>query len=166
MDPVFVLGERAAALELIGALDQMPALSAMPANRLLANLIETYDRNAADLRPLTELMRQGGVPPARWYREVQAAQLRASGKTRTVEFSGVSILRLAALFPEAQFVVVHQLRRAIPRSRRSPAPAPVRILEIDAADPIAPATLERVLAFLGEEPERRVLDLSDTSVVV
>ena len=48
---------------------------------------------------------------ARWYGDVQAGWLRASGKERTVEFSGLSVLRLCGLFPRAQFVVVHQLKR-------------------------------------------------------
>lgn len=159
--PVFVLGERPAAMELVRALGDTPALSAMPANRLLLDLIAAVERCLPDLEPLAVFERDGHLPPASWYREVQAARLCQSGKSRTVEFSGASILRLSSLFPTAQFLVVHQLKRAIPRSRRLPALGRGRILEIDSAEPTAPETLERALAFLGETPEMAIVDLSD-----
>jgi hypothetical protein len=159
--PVFVLGERPAAMELVRALGDTPTLSAMPANRLLSDLVSAVERCLPDLEPLAVVGRGGHVPPASWYVEVQAARLRQSGKSRTVEFSGVSVLRLCDLFPTAQFMVVHQLKRAIPRSRRLPALGQGRILEIDSAQATTPETLGRALAFLGETPEPVVLDLSD-----
>lgn len=160
--PVFVLGERAPAVQLVEALGQTPTLHAVPANRLLPELLATAERCARHLELGTELDAHG-LRPAWWHGDFQAAQLRASGKTRTVEFSGVSILRLCRLFPRGQFVLVRHLDRAIPRSRRVPAPEQDRILEIDYRTVDDAETLERVLAFLDQPAEAVVLDLSDAS---
>jgi hypothetical protein len=161
--PVFVLGERAAAVQLARALGDTPTLCALPANRLLAEMVSATDRCAAVLGPLSGVARDG-LRPARWYRDVQAAHLRASGKPRTVEYSGVSTLRLCQLFPGAQFVVVRQLQRAMPRSRILPAIERQRILEVDSGTVTLPDTLEHVLAFLGEPADTLELDLSDQPV--
>jgi hypothetical protein len=161
--PVFVLGERAAAVQLARALGETPTLCAIPANRLLAEMLSATDRCAAVLGPLSGVAREG-LRPGAWYRDLQAAHLRASGKPRTVEYSGVSILRLCQLFPGAQFVVVRQRKRAMPRSRRLPALERERILEVDSETVDDPDTLERVLAFLGAPAETVVLDLSDQLV--
>jgi hypothetical protein len=162
--PVFVLGERAPALQLVQTLGQTPTLQAVPANRLLPELLAAAERCTRRLDLGTDLDAQG-LRPARWYGDFQAAQLRASGKTRTVEFSGLSILRLCHLFSWGQFVLVRHLERAIPRSRRVPAPERDRILEIDYQTVDDPETLERVLAFLDQRAEALVLDLSDRSAV-
>ena len=162
--PVFVLGERPAAMELVRALGETPALCALPGNRVLRDLLSAVERARADLEPLAGSTPGGSALAARWYRDVQAAWLRTSGKDRTVEFSGLSVLRLCELFPSAQFVVVHQLKRAIPRSRRLPPSGRERILEVDSARATDPDTIEDVLDFLGE-PEQVVLDLSDDRVV-
>jgi hypothetical protein len=162
--PVFVLGERNAALQLVRALGETPTLCAMPANRLLFELVHALDRCSRDLEPLTGSAHDGLRPPATWYRDIQAARLRGSGKTRTVEFSPLSILRLCELFPRGQFLVVRQLKRAIPPSRRLPAPELERILEIDSESATTPGTLERALTFLGESTGPVELDLSDDEV--
>ncbi len=159
--PVFVLGERPAAIEAVRALGETPGFCAMPSNRLLSDLVWAVDRWLPDLEPLAALSRDGYVPPASWYREVQAARLAQTGKTRTVEFSGVSVLRLCRLFPAAQFVVVRRLERAIPRSRQLPTLGRDRIVEIDRADTTTPETLEHLLMFLGELAAPVVVDLSD-----
>jgi hypothetical protein len=161
--PVFVLGERPAAMALLRALGDTPTLCALPPNRLLAEVLSATDRCTAVLGPLNGLAREG-LRPGAWYRDFQAAHLRASGKPRTVEYSGVSILRLCQLFPDAQFVVVRQLRRAMPPSRRLPALERGRILEVDSTTVDAPDTLELVLAFLGVVADTFVLDLSDQPV--
>ena len=161
--PVFVLGERAAATQLVRALGDTPNLCAMPANRLLYDLVRLLNRCSRDLGQLTDSPQAAFGPPATWYREVQVAQLRGSGKARTVEYSALSILRLCELFPWAQFLVVHQMKRALPPSRRLPLGELERILEIDSGSATTPATLERVLTFLGAtEPVE--LDLSDDQV--
>jgi len=162
--PVFVIGERPAAMELVRALAESPTLCAMPANRLLADLVSAADRCRPDLEALALSDGDGHRPPAGWYREVQAARTRITGKARTVEFSGLPVLRLCELFPSAQFVVVHPLTRAIPPSRRLPALRRGRILEVDSSSVAGAATLERVLAFLGEPAAEVELDLSDRSV--
>jgi len=162
--PVFVVGERPAAMQLVRALGETTALCAMPPNRLLPDLALAVERCASDLDPLAGLERDGLRPPASWYREVQAACLRHSGKARSVEFSGLSVRRLDRLFPDAQFLVVHQLKRAIDRSRRLPALGPGRILEIGSDVPVTARTIDRVLAFLGQPAEQVVLDLSDERV--
>ena len=162
--PVFVVGERPAAMQLVHALGETPGLCAMPLNRLLPDLALAMERCAADLDPLTALERDGLRPPASWYKEVQMARLRHSGKTRSVEFSGLSVFRLNRLFPEAQFLVVHRLKRAIDRSRRFPPLRPGRILEVGSDVAATATTLERVLTFLGEPAEQVVLDLSDERV--
>ena len=159
--PVFVVGERPAAMQLVRALGETPDLCAMPPNRLLPDLALAVERCAADLEPLAGLERAGLRPPASWYREVQAARIRLAGKTRSVEFSGLSVQRLDRLFPDAQFLVVHQLKRAVDRSRRLPALGRGRILQIDSDVPATPATLARVIAFLSEPAEPVVVDLSD-----
>ena len=160
--PVFVLGERAPALQLVQTLGQTPTLQAVPANRLLPELLAIAQRCAGRLELGTDLDAQG-LRPARWYGDFQAAQLQASGKARTVEFSGLSILRLCQLFSWGQFVLVRHLERTIPRSRRVPAPERDRILEIDYQTVGDPETLERVLAFLDQPAGALVLDLSDHS---
>jgi hypothetical protein len=162
--PVFVLGERQAAMQLVRALGDTPTLCALPGNRVLHDLLSAVERAGAELAPLAGSTPGGSALAARWYRDVQAAWLRPSGKERTVEFSGLSVLRLCELFPSAQFVVVHQLKRAIPRSRRLPPSGRERILEVDSARAAEPDTIDDVLAFLGE-PEQVVLDLSDDRVV-
>jgi len=159
--PVFVLGERPAAMQVVRALDDTPDFCAMPSNRLLSDLVSAVDRWLPDLEPLAALARDGHVPPASWYREVQAARLAQTGKARTVEFSGVSVLRLCRLFPAAQFVVVRRLERAIPRSRQLPARGRERIVEIDCADTTTPEMLDHLLTFLGEPAAPVVVDLSD-----
>ena len=159
--PVFVLGERPAAMQVVRALGDTPEFCAMPSNRLLSDLVSAVDRWIPDLEPLTALARDGHVPPASWYREVQAARLAQTGKARTVEFSGVSVLRLCRLFPAAKFVVVRRLERAIPRSRQLPELGRGRIVEIDSADAATPETLDYLLAFLGEPAALAVVDLSD-----
>src|SRR6266508_3199550 len=131
--PVFVLGERAAAMELVRALGDTPTLSAMPANRLLADLVSAVDRYSPMFDPLAGVA--AGFRPAAWYRDVQLAQLRVSGKARTVEFSGLPILRLCSLFPAAQFLVVRRVRRAVPHSRPLPVLGREKILQIDSEDP-------------------------------
>lgn len=161
--PVFVLGERSAALEVVRALGSTANFAAMPASRLLADLVATVDRWAPVLDPLGALGRNG-LRPAHWYREVQKAQMRAAGKPRTVEFSSLSVLRLCILFPRAQFVVVRQLKRAMPRSRRLPDLAEGRIVAIDSQGATTPETLERILAFLGATAETIEVDVSDTAV--
>jgi hypothetical protein len=161
--PVFVLGERTAATALVRALGDTPTLCAMPANRLLSDLVHALDRCSPDLKPLTDPAHGGLRPPTSWYRDVQAAALRGSGKIRTVEYSALSVLRLCELFPGAQFLVVRQLKRAMHPSRRLPAPELGRILEIDSESATTAGTLERALAFLGaREPVE--LDLSDNQV--
>ena len=161
--PIFVLGERIAAMELVRALGDTATLCAMPVNRLLSDLVHALDRCARDIKPLT-VPADGGVrPPTTWYRDVQAACLHGSGKIRTVEYSALSVLRLCELFPGAQFLVVRQLNRALHHSRRLPAPEPGRILEIESESATTPGTLARALAFLGAmEPVE--LDLSDNQV--
>jgi hypothetical protein len=158
--PVFVLGERPAAMQLVGALGDTSALCRMPATRLLPELVAAADRWAPGF---AELPGSGdhGLRPASWYRDVQAARLRSSGKSRTVEFSALSVLQLCRLFPRAQIVIVRQLTRALPRSRPLPALEQRRILEVDSDDPTSPGVFERVLAFLGEAVEADLLDLSD-----
>src|SRR5688572_23371467 len=52
--PVFVLGERTAATALVRALGDTPTLCAMPANRLLSDLVHALDRCSPDLKPLTD----------------------------------------------------------------------------------------------------------------
>jgi hypothetical protein len=161
--PVFVLGERTAAVELVRALGDTPTLCALPTNRLLSDLVHALDRCSPDLEPLTGPAHEGLPPPTTWYRDVQTACLRSSGKIRTVEYSALSVLRLCELFPGAQFLVVRQLKRAIHPSRRLPAPEPGQILEIDSESATSPGTLERALAFLSaREPVE--LDLSDNEV--
>jgi hypothetical protein len=159
--PVFVLGERAPAMQLIGALAATPAFCAMPANRLLHDLLVAVEHSYAGIAPLEELERGGQRPPATWYREVQAAQAHRTGKPRTVEFSGLAVRRLNHLFPRAQFLVVHELARAIPRSRRLPPVPPGCILEVGSETCGTDDTLERVLAFLGEGVQDIVVDLAD-----
>lgn len=160
--PVFVLGERAAAMPLIWALEATPNLCAMPANRLLRDLLLAVEHSYADLQSLTGLDREGFRPPASWYREVQAARARHSGKVRTVEFSGLAVRRLNHMFPDAQFLVVHALERAIPRSRRLPPLPAGRILEVGSNVATDPETLEQVLAFLDEPAAgHTVLDLAE-----
>jgi len=161
--PVFVLGERAPALELVRALGATPAFYAMPGTRLLPDLVAAAGRARPTLGSLLGAGPPAGLLPARWYRDVQAAGLRHSGKARTVEFCGLSILVLCELFPAAQFVVVRQVKRAIPRSRRLPPLEPGRILEVDSAAAAAPESLSRALAFLGAPPPVE-LDLSDRRV--
>jgi hypothetical protein len=158
--PVFVLGERTPAVHLVQALGDTPTLRAVPANHLLPELLAAAERCARRLEPGTDPASHG-LRPADWYGAFQAAQLQASGKDRTVEFSGMSILRLYQLFPWAQFVVVRHLQRAIHRSRRLPGPERDRILEVDSQSVDHPGTLERVLAFLGEAAALPVVDLSD-----
>jgi len=159
--PVFVVGERPAAMQLVRALGETPALCAMPPNRLLPDLALAVERSAADLEPLAGLERAGLRPPASWYRQVQAARIRLSGKPRSVEFSGLSVQRLDWLFPGAQFLVVHQLKRAVDRSRRLPALGSGRILQISSEVPATATTLARVMTFLSEPAEPVVVDLSD-----
>ena len=161
--PVFVLGERAAAVQLVRDLGDTPKLCAVPVNRLLAEMMSATDRCAAALGPLGAVAVEG-LRPAGWYRELQTALLRDSGKSRTVEFSGVSIIRLCQLFPDAQFVVVRQVKRAMPPSRRLPALEHGRILEVDSETVTLPDTLEHVLAFLGAPEAMLVLDLSDQRI--
>lgn len=160
--PVFVLGERAPAIQLMKALGETPTLFAMPVNRLLAELAWAVDRCAPSFEPISGLADL--LLPAAWYRDVQLRQLRLSGKTRTIEYCGLSALRLCTMFPHAQFVVVRRIKRAMPRSRRMPELAQGRLLEIDSEEPITADTLESVLAFLGEPAESLVLDLSDGSL--
>jgi hypothetical protein len=149
-------------MALVGALGDTPALCGMPAGRLLADLVAAADRNRSGLESLGDAA--GGALPARWYRDVQVAALRHSGKARTVEFSGLSVLRLCQLFPTAQFVVVRQLKRAIPRSRRLPPLAEERILQVGSAGAATAETVGRVLAFLGETGPNTELDLSDERI--
>ena len=161
--PVFVLGERAAAVQLIEALGRTAALCAVPLNRLLFDLVVAVNRGsrsfvAADA-PLD------GFRPGAWYGDVHAALARAAGKPRTIEFSGLSVISLCEMFPAAQFVVVRQLKRAMPRSRRLPPLERGRILEIDSEAVDTAETLELVLAFLGEPAGAVVLDLSDGPLV-
>jgi len=158
--PVFVLGERAAAIELVHALGATPDLCAVPANRLLGDLVSAADRCARAFGPLAGAAREA-LHPAGWYRDVLTVLLRASGKPRTVEFSGLSILSLCGYFPQAQFVVVRQLRRNIAPSRRLPPLEGHRILQVDSEGAGSPETVERVLAFLAEGAEAVFLDLSD-----
>jgi len=158
--PVFVLGERAAAVQLVRALGATDGLYAMPVTRLLTDLVAAVDRCYATLGPAADVP-WASLAPAAWYRDVQAAYLRAGGKWRTVEYSGLSILRLCTLFPGAQFVVVRQLRRAMPPSRRLPALEHGRIMEIDSDRVGNPEALDRVLDFLGEPVRVVELDLSD-----
>jgi hypothetical protein len=160
--PVFVLGERAPASQLVRALGETPTLYAMPPNRLLAELVWAVDRCAPIFEPIAGLAED--LRPAAWYRELQLRQLQLSGKARTVEFSGLSAVRLCSLFPHAQLLVVRRLKRAMPRSRRVPELPPGRLLEIDSEEPMTPEALDRVLAFLGEPAEPLVLDLSDSSL--
>ena len=162
--PVFVLGERAPAVEMVRALGRTPALYALPMNRLLPDLISAVTRGRPALEPVLGPEAVGGAVLAGWYREVQAAGLRRSGKTRTVEFSGLSILQLCDLFPTGQFVVVRQVKRAIPRSRRLPPLERRRIFEVDSAIAATPESLARVLAFLAEPADAVELDLSDGRV--
>ena len=122
---------------------------------------QRQERSAADLEPLAGLERAGLRPPASWYRQVQAARIRLSGKPRSVEFSGLSVQRLDWLFPGAQFLVVHQLKRAVDRSRRLPALGSGRILQISSEVPATATTLARVMTFLSEPTEPVVVDLSD-----
>jgi len=152
-------------MEIVRALGDTPALAALPGNRLLRDLLAAADRSRTELEPLAGPVLGAANLAAGWYRDVQAAWLRARGKDRTVEFSGLSVLRLCQLFPTAQFVVVRQLRRAVPRSQRFPVTGRERILEIDSDRVADPETLRRVLAFLGEGVEQIVLDLSDGSIV-
>lgn len=158
--PVFVLGERAAAIQLVRALGDTPSFTAVPPNRLLADLASAVDRGAPAFGPVGSPVREA-LRPDRWYQEVLAAQLQAGGKARTVEFSGLSALRLCRYFPGAQLVVVRQLKRAMPPSRRVPPMEGHRILQVDSEGVDNPETVERVLAFLGEGPEGDELDLSD-----
>jgi hypothetical protein len=158
--PIFVLGERPAAMQLVRALGDTSTLCRMPATRLLSDLVAAADRWAADFADLPG-SGDHGLRPASWYREVQVDRLRSSGKSRTVEFSALPVLQLCRLFPTAQIVVVRQLTRAVPRSRRLPALEQRRILEVDSDDPTSPGVFEHVLAFLGETVEAHVLDLSD-----
>lgn len=158
--PVFVLGERAAAIQLVQALGDTPSFTAVPLNRLLADLASAADRCAPAFGPIADPVHEA-LRPARWYQDVLAAQLQASGKARTVEFSGLSVLRLCGYFPDAQFVVVRQLKRAMPRSRRFPPMEGHRILQVDSERVNSPETVERVLAFLGEPTDQVVIDLSD-----
>lgn len=160
--PVFVLGERAPASQLVRALGGTPTLYGMPPNRLLAELVWAVDRCAPIFEPITGLTED--LRPAAWYRELQLRQLQLSGKARTVEFSGLSAVRLCSLFPHSQLLVVRRLKRAMPRSRRVPDLAPGRLLEIDSEEPISRETLDQVLAFLGEPGEPLELDLSDGSL--
>jgi len=162
--PIFVLGERAPAMDLVWALGATPTLCAMPANRLLADLVAAVERGAAAVDPAV-VFAGGEARPARWYGEVQAAWLELTGKARTVEFSGLSVLRLCELFPSAQFVVVRPLRRAIAPSRRLPELGRTRILEVDSGSVTAPVTLERVRAFLGEPAAPVEIDLSEERIV-
>jgi len=162
--PVFVLGERQAAMELIRALGDTATVCALPLSRLLPDLVSAVERAAPATEPLAVMGQGSPILPASWYREVQAGWLRFTGKTRTVEFSALSVLRLCHLFPTAQFVVVHQLRRAIPRSRRLPTLGRDRIIEVDSGRVTDPQTVERVLAFLHEPVEQvepAELELSD-----
>jgi hypothetical protein len=159
-DPVFVLGERAAAVQLVRALGETEGLYALPFTRLLTDLVAAVDRCYAMLGPATDVPWES-LAPAAWYRDVQAACLGADGKWRTVEYSGLSILRLCTLFPGAQFVVVRQLRRAMPPSRRLPALEHGRIIEIDSDSVGSPETLDLVLDFLGQPVRVLELDLSD-----
>ena len=158
--PVFVVGEREPALDLVRALGDTSTLCAMPASRLLQDLVQAVERCPVDLDSLGaagDALRR----PANWYREVQVAHTRASGKIRSVEFSGMALRRLHHLFPHAQFLVVHRLNRAIPPSRRLPALAPEWILEVDSGVAATAEAVERVLTFLGEVTESVVVDLSD-----
>ena len=150
--PVFVLGERAAAVQLVRTLGDTASLCAMPPIRLLADLVMAVDRCAG---------KTPALDPARWYGDVQAAQRRATGKGRTVEFSGLPILRLCRLFPTAQFVIVRATTRALPPSRRLPAQGVEKIFEVDSAEVTAPETLAGVLTFLGETGEALELDLTE-----
>src|SRR5439155_182293 len=88
LEACVVLGERAAAVGLVRGLGDTPTLCALPANRLLAEMVSATDRCAAALGPLSGVVLEG-LRPAGWYRDLQAAHLRASGKPRTVEYSGV-----------------------------------------------------------------------------
>jgi hypothetical protein len=162
--PIFVLGERAPAVQLVQALADTEGLCALPVSRLLRDLVDAADGYYAAVGPVAgpDLVRSS-IAPARWYGEFQAAHRRVSGAWRTVEFSGLSLLRLCALFPGAQFVVVRRIRRAMPPSRRPPVQEKERILEIDSAAAGSRETLGRVLNFLGE-PVRFELDLSDTAL--
>lgn len=162
--PVFVLGERAAAMQLVGALGGTPTLSAAPHNRLLTDLVVAVERCTPAFGSMPDAAREG-LRPATWYRDVQAAVLRATGKSRTVEFCGLAVVRLCDLFPAAQFVVVRQLNRAIPRSRRLPPMAIDRTLQVDSESVNTPETLELVLSFLGEPAESVELDLSEHEAI-
>src|SRR5438445_616644 len=84
------------------------------------------------------------APPPCGYNKVHMARLRHPGKPRPVEFSGLSVFRLNRLFPEAQSLVVHRLKRAIDRSRRFPPLRPGRILEVGSDVAATATTLERV----------------------
>jgi hypothetical protein len=160
--PVFVIGERAPAAQLVEVLGTTPTLQPVPPNRLLPDLLAAVERYSRRLPVGTDLAPQG-LHPEGWYGDFQVAQLRGSGKPRTVEFSGLSILRLCRLFPWGQFVVVRRLSRAIPPSRRPPGPELDKILEVDSQTVDGLDTLEWVLAFLGEPTGRLTLDLTDDS---
>lgn len=158
--PVFVLGERGPATALLLALGSTPDFCALPVNRLLYDLLQAMERSYADLGDLQTLWTEG-PPASRWYREVQLARAASEGKRRTAEFSGLAAARLLYLFPEAQFVVVHTVRRPRRRSRRLPALTPGRILEIDPASVGLDSTLRAVLEFLTPAGMRQVVDITD-----
>jgi hypothetical protein len=158
--PVFILGERAPATALLHALGSTPDFCAMPPNRLLYDLLLAMERSYGDLDDLSALWADG-PPAARWYREVQRARAAQEGKPRTVEFSGLAVARLRYLFPEAQFVVVHTVRRPLPRSRRIPALPPGKLLEVDPEATELGSMLHTVLEFLAAAPPARVVDIRD-----
>ena len=160
--PVFILGERGPASTLLRALGATPDFCALPVNRLLYDLLLAVERSYPDLVDLHPVW-ASCPPPARWYREVQQARAEREGKPRTVEFSGLAVARLLHLFPEAQFVVVHVLRRPVPRSRRIPALPPGRVLEVDTDQVGSGATLLRVLDFLEDSPAEVVVDVTDAA---
>ena len=100
--PVFVLGERQAAMELIRALGDTATVCALPLSRLLPDLVSAVERAAPATEPLAVMGQGSPILPASWYREVQAGWLRFTGKTRTVEFSALSPVEKVAFFRVAR----------------------------------------------------------------
>lgn len=146
--PVFVVGERVPAEDLVRALGATPDLCAVPTTRLLRDLVDAVERGQKALAPLWPGADGAGpVGAAAWYRDVQASHALAAGKPRTVEFCGLGAGRLASLFPVAQIVRVQTgAGRRRPRPLAS-LPA-TRLMEVSTEAARGGSALAEVLSFL------------------
>jgi len=147
--------------ELTRRLGETPFLCAVPGKRLLRDLVEAVSRSQRDSAPLMLPGDPGSRPPASWYRDVQAEHARRSAKPRTVEFSGLAVDRLSEMFPSCQFILVRNFDHLPARSRRIPPLPPGRLLEVPTTTVDDDATLDRILAFLGEGWTETIIDLAD-----